>query len=170
MIVTGLAWFLAWLFARAALHKLRAVDYYRVLIGRYLGTAGSAPAVYLLAVVESVVAVLLVLPHLQRLGLVLAALFLLFYGALMALKILFGGADMQCGCSGPDSPLQLSWALVLRNLVCAGLASLALARVSIPASDWLHWPGSFGVALIAATAYLFCEALISNAQFMAGED
>ena len=41
MIGNGLAWFLAWLFARAAWHKALAPGYYHVIMRRYAGAAGS---------------------------------------------------------------------------------------------------------------------------------
>ncbi len=170
MTGSGLAWFVAWLFARAATHKIRAPGYYRVLMGQYLGTYTSTAAVCLLGATEAVLAVSVLLPYSRRLSLAVAVLLLLFYAGLMALRILRGDADMQCGCSGPGSPLQVSWALVLRNLVCAGLALLAFGLAETSASSWLRVAGAFVVALAAIAAYLFCEALISNAQFMAGED
>ena len=169
MIGNGLAWFLAWLFARAAWHKALAPGYYHVIMRRYAGAAGSV-LVWPLAVSEAAVALALLLPRWSFAGLGFAATLLLFYGGLMASQILRGRADLQCGCSAAGSPLQVSWALVLRNGVCAGLAVLAMSSQGAMLSGWLATLASAAIAVFAILAYLLCEALISNAQWMAGED
>ena len=169
MIGNGLAWFLAWLFARAAWHKALAPGYYHVIMRRYAGAAGSV-LVWPLAVSEAAVALALLLPRWSFAGLGFAATLLLFYGGLMASQILRGRADLQCGCSAAGSPLQVSWALVLRNVVCAGVALLAMSAVGTAASSWWAGLASAAIAAGAVLAYLAGEAIIGNAQWMEGED
>jgi hypothetical protein len=96
-----------------------------------------------------------------------AALLLLGYAGLMAWQILRGQVGMQCGCAGPDSQLAISWALVIRNTVCAGLALLAMD--SGAASGWLALALALLIAAFAVIVYETCEQLIGNAQWMAGE-
>jgi len=169
MIGNGLAWFFAWLFARAACHKVLAPEYYRTVMSRYAGAAGSA-LVLPLALAEAVLGLALLLPRWRLPALAFAAALLLLYAALMALQILRGQAGMQCGCSGPGSPLQVSWALVLRNVVCAGVALLAMSAVGTAASSWWAGLASAAIAAGAVLAYLAGEAIIGNAQWMEGED
>jgi hypothetical protein len=169
MIGNGLAWFLAWLFARAALHKALAPGYYHMIMSRYAAAAGSA-LVWPLVVLEVTIVLGLLLPRWRFTGLGFAAALLLFYAGLMALQILRGRADMQCGCSGAGSPLQVSWALVARNGLCAALAVLAMSSPGAILSGWLATLASAAIAVLAVVAYLVCEAVISNAQWMAGED
>ncbi len=169
MIGNGLAWFLAWVFARAAWHKALAPRYYHTIMSRYAGAAGSV-LVWPLAALEAAVALALLLPRWRFIGLGFAAAVLLLYAGLMALQILRGRADFQCGCSGAGSPLQVSWALVLRNGVCAGLAVLAMSSQGNIMSGWLATLAAAAIAVLAVAAYLVCEALIGNAQWMAGED
>ncbi len=167
MIGNGLAWFLAWLFARAACHKVLAPGYYRSVMGRYVANVGSL-LLWPLALSEAAIALALLLPRWRLPGLLCAAGLLLLYAGLMALQILRGQAAMNCGCSGPGSPLQLSWALVLRNLVCSGLALLAAS--SAAASGWWASLAAAAIAAGAVLAYLAWEAIISNAQWLEGED
>jgi hypothetical protein len=169
MIGNGLAWFLAWLFARAACSKVLATQYYRGIMSRYGGAAGAA-LVWPLALAEAATALALLLPQWRLAGLASATALLLLYAGLMALQILRGKSAMDCGCSGPGSPLQVSWALVLRNGFCAGLALLAMGLAESAAGGWWASLASVTIALGAVLAYLACEAIIANAQWMEGGD
>ncbi|MEE4143910.1 MAG: MauE/DoxX family redox-associated membrane protein [Halieaceae bacterium] len=167
----GLAWFLAWLFGQAALHKFGAADFYLQLMRRYLGVVpGGRLAVLLVAALEGITALLLLLPQTRDYGLIAAAVLLLAYAGLMAAQLLRGRADMQCGCAGPDSQLGISWALVFRNGTCAvtALLPLGISAGAIPAT-WAGLGLAAFVALFAALVYLTSEQIISNAQWMAQE-
>lgn len=170
LIVMGIGWFLAWLFGTAAVHKLRNIGHYRRLMGKYLDGGPVAPVfVWLVAAVEMSLAIAVVLPQTQRIGLASTALLLIAYAGLMGLQLARGRADMKCGCAGPASDTTISPALVLRNLACAVLALVAMApNVSVDAGV-----AGIGLALFvasfAALAYLGSEQLIANAQQMAGE-
>jgi len=166
----GIAWFLVWLFAQAAFHKISAPGYYQELVHRYIpAVEASRLWVALIASLETGIALCLVVPQWRVLGLVAAAALLLAYGALMASEILRGGAGAQCGCAGPDSSLGTSWGLVLRNGVCALLALSGLAGVDAAEVSWMGLTLAGFVALFAALVYLTAEQIISNAQWMAGE-
>ncbi len=167
----GLAWFLAWLFAQAAWHKWGAVDFYLQLMRRYLGALpGGRLAVWLIGALEAATALSLLLPQTREYGLVTAAALLLAYAGLMALQLVRGRADMQCGCAGPDSQLGISWALVLRNGVCAALALLPLGiSTGVLPQGWAGVGLAAFVAVFAMLVYLTAEQIISNAQWMAEE-
>lgn len=170
-LVIGLCWFLACLFGQAALYKLRALEFYRQLMRHYLGEPPLGGAIpLLLAAVEGTAALALLLPPARRCGLFAVAALLLAYALLMAVQLLRGRAGMQCGCAGPDSALGISWALVLRNGLCAGLAVLAAGYPAgaLPAS-WGGLAGALLVAGVALLAYHTSELLIGNAQWMDGE-
>ena len=169
VIANGLAWFLVWLFAQAAWHKFATPRFYRQLMAQYLGRAGSKVAVRLVAAIEAGVALVLLISQWRCAGLVAAAAMLLIYSSLMASRLWQGDAGIQCGCSGPDSELVLSWALVMRNGACAVLALLALVAGDTSGPGW---PGGLVSMLIAAVlifGYVICELIISQAQWMAGE-
>lgn len=118
---------IAVLFAHAAIAK--ALD--RPLFMQHLaayGVAGRwlAMAVPALPAVEAVTAVLLLTPW-RAAGALLAGGLLLAYAAAMALHRA-RGRTLDCGCGG--APLPVSWALVLRNLLLAALAGVALLPAS----------------------------------------
>lgn len=169
-LATGLAWFLVWLFGQAAWHKFGAPDFYAQLVRGYLGALWPGRmAVWLVAALEAAIALSLLLPATRAYALVAAAILLLGYAGLMAMQLRRGAADMQCGCAGPDSQLGISWALVLRNGVCAGLALLALTAAGGGLPGWTGLALAVFVALFAVLVYQTCEQIISNAQWMAGE-
>lgn len=170
LIAVGLAWFLAWLFGQAAWHKLSAPQYYGRLVHRYvpIAPAGRLPVV-LVGALEGGLALALVLPWARTPALAGAAALLLAYAAMMAVQLLRGGAHMACGCAGPDSALEVCWALVIRNLVCAGLALLAMTSAGAAVAGWAGMGLSLFVAVFAVLVYLTSEQMISNAQWMAGE-
>lgn len=161
---TGLAWFCVWLFAQAALHKLFSHQYYRGLMVRYVGDIGSGVAVWLIAALETFIVLMLILPQWRVAGLAAAAVMLVFYAALMITQLVRGEAGMQCGCAGPASSLEISWALVVRNGVCAGLAILAMSSGSALPDGLLGVCLSGFVALFTVLVYLSSEQNISNAQ------
>ena len=169
IISDGVAWFLVCLFVQAAWHKLGAPQYYRRLMTRYVGRLGGGIAVWLVALLEAYIALSLLLPESRAAGLAAAAALLLAYGGLMASQVLRGESNMQCGCAGPDSQLGVSWALVIRNGVCAGLALLAMTSGGTANAGWTGLLISLFVALFALLVYETSEQLISNAQWMAGE-
>jgi hypothetical protein len=166
----GIAWFLLWIFAQAAFHKITAPVYYQQLMQRYVpGLPGGRLLVALVAMVETGIALSLLVSQWRETGLVAAATLLLAYATLMASEILRGRAGMQCGCAGPDSQLGISWALVVRNSICAALAVLALSASTLVEVSWLGVGLSGFVAMFMALVYLTSEQIISNAQWMAGE-
>jgi len=170
VIGNGLALFFAWLFALAAMQKLRAPDYYRNLMSTYVSALPLGRFMLLpIAGAELALAILLLLPQTRVYGLAGSAGLLLAYAAMMAWQIWRGHSGMDCGCSGPGSALAVSPALVVRNLVCA---CLALLSMSAPVGAVVGVVGlvlSVVIALFMITFYLCSDQVIANAQQMAGE-
>ena len=169
-ISIGVALFLLWLFAVAAIHKFRSPDYYLRLVSAYVpGGRGAKPLVWLAAVAETGLALALLSPGLRRPGLGCAAILLTAYAAMMAWQYYRGRGDLQCGCAGPDSTLTVGPALIVRNLTCAAFALLAMASsatlpLSLGGASLALATGSFMIIV-----YLFSDQMIANAQAMAGE-
>ena len=146
---------LALLLASAALAKLRdfgdfaaAVAGYRLLPRRL-----AAPAAAIFVAAELALALGLWLPALRVASALGAALLLSLYGVAIALNLVRGRRDIDCGCGGPLARQSLSEGLVLRNLLLAGLALVAALPVV---------PRSLGgldlwtlVASVAAAAVLY---------------
>lgn len=168
-VTTGVALFLCWIFGAAGIHKLQAPSYYSRLVTAYLPSPGLARvAVPAIALGELCVAVALLLPAWRPLGLAAAAIVLAGYALSMAWQYLRGRADLECGCSGPASNVTVGPALILRNLVCAGLAGSLVVSGNAPL-------GAMGMALAVFLAlflvfvYMCSDQIIANAQAMAGD-
>jgi len=168
LIGNGVAVFLAWLMGQAALHKLRSPLYYQGLVKQYLPLDGMAkPLVLMGGLVELLVALALLVPVSRKLALAAAAAMLLAYALMMARQWLQGERNTRCGCAGPGSSLNISPALVLRNLICSALAGAAITPVATAAPILLAWVVSLLVAAFLVVVYLCAEQLIANSQLMA---
>jgi hypothetical protein len=163
----GVALFLVWLFAIAGAHKLRSPAYYQRSVASYCGVArGGKLLVLTLALGELSLAMLLLIPAARIAGFAGGAIVLLVYAGLMWRQYKRVGGNLACGCAGPASALAVGPALVIRNLVCAGAALLAMA----PARGLTDSLANAVLALIAAVlmiaVYLCSDQLIASAQAM----
>lgn len=170
VIAIGLSLFLVWLFVTAGVHKFQARDYYRELMSSYFESLKvSRSMVAVVGCAELFVAVLLLLPQSRSTGLLLAALILSFYAAMMAVQIKRGRDDIACGCAGPASMLTVSPALVVRNLLCAVLATVAVFLPELSSSALSAYTLAGGIAALMVVLYVCSDQLIANAQMMAGD-
>ncbi len=96
--------------------------------------------------------------------LAIAALFVL-YAAAMAVNLLRGRSYIDCGCGGAAHPL--SWGLIGRNAVLAGLAVLASRPSLERAWGWLDSVTLIFGALACFAAYLATDELLRQAGRMA---
>ena len=150
---------LALLFADAAWRKLadpaafaRSVDAYE------LAPAGAArPLAALLLLAEVAAAALLLAPGGYGRGAALAAALLALYAAAIAVNLVRGRRDLDCGCGGPGMHRPVSGALVARNLLLGGVALALLAPASGRALDWLD---AFTVLAATATSAALWTAVV----------
>lgn len=91
------------------------------------------------------------------------ALLMAAYGAAMTLNLLRGRSWIDCGCGGGE---QLSWILVVRNLVLTGFALLPLAIVDTAPPKWADLAVSVPILAIAGLLYLATRTLLENAAAM----
>ena len=126
-----LAWlisgFMAALFLAAALHKWQdPMEFYaQVDAYRLLPTAGSWWLSKCLPWLEALLAVSLLVPMVAHVAAWVAAALLLVYAGAMAVNLVRGRKDLDCGCGGPSA--RISWKLVVRN----ALMALAVGVVSL---------------------------------------
>ena len=85
------------------------------------------------------------------------------YGAAIAANLLRGRSWIDCGCGGGD---QLTWGLVARTAVLAGLAIATLAVRSTESLDWGDVAVSIPVLTVATLLYLATGALLANSAAM----
>jgi hypothetical protein len=142
---------LAVLFAAAASHKVRAPRRFRATVAEYRLLPGTlvTPAALGLVGGEIAVAIALVLPAGRTAGLLGAAALLALYGSAVAVNLVRGRRDLDCGCAGPAVRRPISGWLVGRNAV---LAAVALAGLVPTAARPLVWID--GLTILASTATL----------------
>jgi hypothetical protein len=157
----GAAAFLAVLFARAALHKASDRAHMQGLVADYalFPEQAAAPAVIALIALESLCPLMLAIPALTQSGATLACALLLLYALAMAINLLRGRREIDCGCGGESQ--HISWTLVARNVAlaaCASLVSLSYA----PPSGFAAYAGIWAAAAAAWTCWLVSEQLAGN--------
>lgn len=136
-VVVGARWLVGLLLALAAVAKIDDQEGLRAAIGRYrVIPAGWAPLLaYGLPYAEAVLALLVVLGTLPRIvAWLVVAMFVIFASAI-ALNLV-RGESFECGCGTGPEPRLISWDLVARDLVLAGLAVLC-ALEPVPALSLL---------------------------------
>lgn len=128
IISTATALALSVIFASAAGHKLKNPNWFRRQVREYeLMPEMAVPvAAFTLPLIELVAAVGLLWTASRPVAGVLALLLVSAYALAIAINLLRGRADIDCGCSGPAMPQPLQPGLLVRNLGLAILACLAL--------------------------------------------
>lgn len=118
---------LAIVFLGGAWQKMRDPDGFFMAIEQYrlLPAAWSAPAGRGLLLLESAAGLLLLPLATRPFGAALALVVLVIVSAAVAINLLRGRREIDCGCGGPEGGQHLSWGLVLRNLLLLLAASMA---------------------------------------------
>ena len=156
---------LAWLFARAAAHKLRDLRGFRAALADYrlVPEALLAPAAAAVAGLEAALAAWLLVPAAGPAPALTAAALLCAYTTAIAVNLARGRRHIACGCAGPAALAPLHEALLARN---AGLVGLALAAALPAAARPLEPIDAASVAGGAAALALLlvaAEIAIANA-------
>jgi len=172
IVAVAFTGFVVWLFVVAGLHKLRQPAQFSELVAQYL-PAFLRPLwrdtlVYPVGTLEIAIAAALLPPQTRAFAAIAAAFVLAAYALMMAWQLILGRRDLRCGCAGPASDVLVSPALVVRNLLMAGLALL----LALPAGPMALSGAGILLALCMAVfmigLYLGAEQLISNGQHLAG--
>lgn len=152
----------------AGVHKLSPgnQNYYRgVLEGYGLPYHSQLNlASLVLGVVEVFTAIAILVPVSRPLGALLAIVLFSVYFTAMAMQLVQGKRDLDCGCAGPLGSSIISPALLLRNACLIAPATFCLVQ---PASLLGQFTGtvlSLPFALAALLVYVCAEQLIANSQ------
>jgi len=148
---------LAVLFASAAVHKLRDLPSFRAAFAAYdLAPAGAVGVLSAsLVASEAIVAVALIVAGSSPWPSVAAAALLLIYASAIAINLLRGRRDIDCGCAGPARRQPLRFALVTRNLVLVSVALVGVLPAGPRAFVWID--------LFTVVAGLFKKRLLYKA-------
>jgi Methylamine utilisation protein MauE len=151
----------------AAWHKLREPDVFSGSLAAYrlLPQALVEPVARLLPIVEGVLGVGILVPATRPTALLLVAGLVLIYGVAMAVNLLRGRHDIDCGCGGATHPL--SWGLVGRNIVLAAAALIASRPTLERGMDWIDALTLVLGVLAFYALYLMADELLRQASRLA---
>lgn len=149
-----------------AIDKLRDRELFAAVVENYrVLPAGVTVRAFALALplAEIAAAVLLLWPLRRTAGAVLSVALLAMFAAAMALNLLRGRRDIDCGCGGVGGRQSLSWVLVARN---GALALLAVAGTADGGTRELGWLDGFtatAATLALLALYVSFNQLGANA-------
>jgi hypothetical protein len=148
VVSVSLRCLLAVLFATAAWHKASDSRRFTATLEAYrlLPSSLGKMAARVLPVAEVGVVASLLLP-LYRWAALGAVGLLALYSVAIAINLVRGRSEMDCGCFGPAAGVPLSGALVARNVLLIGAAAI----VSLPVTARpLVWVDAFSVIVVVA--------------------
>jgi hypothetical protein len=156
---------LAWLFARAAAHKLRDLAAFRAALADYrlLPAALLAPAAAAVAGAEAVVAAWLLVPAAGPAPALAAAALLCVYTAAIAVNLARGRRHIACGCAGPAALAPLHEALLARNGLLVALALAAALPAAGRSFEPIDAASAAGGAAVLGLLLVATEVAIANA-------
>lgn len=158
--------FLSVILIRAALHKIRARKKFQAELQAYqlLPEFSLSATTWLLIFTELSCSVLLLDPTRSFPALITAILFCL-YALAMAINLLKGRTNIDCGCTGPTGIKKtIAWSLVIRNVILAFLALLCSSVTSVQNTGALELFIIMAGAVVSLLLYEAIEQGISNAQ------
>ena len=142
-------------FVRAIWHKLSDFDVFKASFADYeiLPSSLVAPTALILVLAEGAIVVGLVVPLTRTVAAIAALMLLVLYGGAIAVNLRRGRYTIDCGCGG--SGQGLSWFLVARNAILAGIALMAAAA---PVARDLSLTDGIVLALSVVTVWLLILA------------
>ena len=117
----------ALLFASAAVRKFQELGRFTEIFAayRFLPAPLARRVAWLIPCIEIAIAVALSWTPGRRLGVASAALVLIAYATGLAVNLLRGRRDLDCGCGGPRGRRAIAAWMVWRNLLLAGAVGIA---------------------------------------------
>ncbi len=164
VVVRALAAVLSVILLVGGWQKLRDPQVFAAAIDNYrlLPESLSPLLARLLPLVEIAAALLLLSPEHSDLGGRLSIAVLLLVTAAVAINLLRGHADIDCGCGGLSAQ-RLSWGLVLRNAVLLGVAALAMQQDGGRSLVWIDYLTVAGATLGLLGLYVSTNQLLTTA-------
>ena len=153
--------------------KMRRPAAFRDALGGYrlLPDALTAPAAFALPLAEALGAAALLFPDTRMIGAGVLVALLLAFAAALAINILRGHTDIDCGCSGfaatrpdaqADAPRGIGWFHVARALLLAVLAATAFVEPAARAVVWFDYLTLFFAVLLIVCTLLTADVLLAN--------
>lgn len=159
---------LAALLLVAAWHKLRdPIGFWLAVSGYQLLRENLArPAARLIPLVEIALALSLVVLPSTSLPLVAAMALWLVYGSAIAVNLLRGRTELDCGCGGIGADQTIHWGLVARNGVLALVTGFLLFPGMTRELVWFDYAAAGFACLLLLLIYATAEHLLRNAALL----
>lgn len=164
--------FLGVLTGGAGVHKLAEPGRFRQTLAGYglLPSSLTPVAARIIPAVELAVALMLfmmlLMPSVGGFGAVLAAGLFAFYGLVIAVNLLRGRRDIDCGCSwgrsGSTGEGRIHWGLVARNAVLVALALAVVLMDPVRAATWLDRINAVAGGLAFGIIWIAFDILLAN--------
>jgi len=165
LIVLIISASLALLFFMAARHKMSDPHRFKAQLAAYelVPQALLPVSARALPLLEMALVFMLLVPFTRAFAAVIAALLLSVYALAMAVNMLRGRTDIDCGCG--DQPQLLSYWLLLRNLVLIAGSCLLIVPAGGRALVWADAILLVLMTAVLAMVYLMVEQLVRNHSF-----
>jgi hypothetical protein len=111
---------------------------------------------------EFLIGGLLLVPQLRPWPQLAGVALLLLVTAAVTVNLLRGRDHISCGCGGASGDQNLSWALVARNVLFAGLIAWAATSTTGRQLVWLDYGVALAGAAMLAGLYAAASQLIAN--------
>lgn len=156
---------MAGVFLTGGLHQWRDRAMFAAVVEGYglLPRPLVAPVALLLPVCEITTGLLLLWPSTGTLGAFAGLWILCGVSAAVAINLLRGRRDIDCGCGGASGDQTLSWALVARNGVLGGLLGVGALSASPRTLAVLDVCVALFAGLAALGLYAASNQLLANA-------
>ncbi|WP_322053138.1 MauE/DoxX family redox-associated membrane protein [Paraburkholderia bannensis] len=127
-----------------------------------------APVAVAIPAAETLGATALLFPVTRIIGAAVLVALLLAFAVALALNIVRGHTDIDCGCSGfgasqASAPRGIGWPHVARALLLAALVATAFIESSARQIVWFDYLTLFFAVLLIVCALFIVDALIANA-------
>ena len=152
----------------AAWHKIRdPIGFWQAVSGyRLLPHAFEKPASRIMPFMEIVIALSLLLFSFSALPILAALSLWIAYGSAIAINLLRGRDELDCGCGGIGADQKIHWGLVVRNGVLLMGTLALLLPTSARAITWFDYGTAGFAALILLSTYATAEHLLRNAALL----
>jgi hypothetical protein len=148
----------------SAWQKLRDIGLFRIILENYrlLPDALVAPAALALPLLEVAAGAMLLFADLRAGGGLLALTVLAGVSAGVAINLVRGRLDLDCGCGGVSGSQPISWGLVLRNLVLMALTLIGMQEGAARALVWVDYLSVGAGTLALLGLYACANQLLAN--------
>jgi hypothetical protein len=157
------------IFLTAAWAKLRARETFEGVVYNYrlLPEFAVRPASYVLPLAELAVGLGLAYSPARPYAAAGAVVLLTVFNIAIAINLLRGRREIDCGCFSSVLKQRLSGGLIVRNFGLMGLAAWfawGVPRASVGAAEWLDWVVGVALALAVTLVYMTASLLATQAK------